>query len=151
MLALLKSRHYFKAFSFSHKMTFAHLEKGVGTVKGGFLRSHSLKFAWHSGQLSGKADKAKIFCSQCSTQMMSAFSDILLGILKKWKDAAAPMQNLFATNHSLRPVLLKVKPQCFEERLEKSSWWIYSNTASHTKSQPAKCQPGNAVGYCIDH
>ena len=53
-----------------------HLENGVGTEKGGIFKSQSFKFII----CSGKEPTANIFCSQCSTQIMSAFSDILLGI-----------------------------------------------------------------------
>ena len=73
----------------------SYLEKGVGTVKGGTFRSHSFKFALHSGQDSGNVPNAKIFCLQCSTQITSAeFSDIFPGIL-----ASNPVKRYFLNAH----------------------------------------------------
>ena len=92
------------------KRTIIHLENGVGTENGGIFKSQSFKFVLHSGHSSGNDPTAKIFCSQCSTQIMSAFSDILLGIFYL-KDA---------NNYTLLKffsVLMAEMPEMFQRQL----------------------------------
>ena len=72
--------HNYHLKKYLSKFSYSYLENGLGTVNGRFFKSHSLKLAWHLGQVSGNV-KANNLCSQCPTQMMSEASDILAGMV----------------------------------------------------------------------